>query len=334
MPRPWRILTCIAAVAALLPLAACDFTAEVECSTDSAGVIRCTGTGEGRGNPVPPVPPSPAPPTSSAPTPTTPPSTTTGAPAPTTSAAPPPPPTSSAPPATTTAPTTTAAPPTSSPPPPAAEATAAARLGWGASIGGDEFNGTRLDTSKWGVYNGPGHAGNGLRRPSQITVADGKLTITGTANGTSGGMAWQANTVEQRWEARIRIPRKGDAAYSAVFLLWVQNNRDFPCKGEIDPFEHRTSTDRFGSFLHYSCANRQTQTHTAFNPQEWNHIAVERSRTAVTYWLNGEQVFRDADPAHQPVGPYHPTFQLDLMESRSSLIPSSMEVDWIRQYAP
>jgi hypothetical protein len=330
MPPLRQALMALAATAVLLPLAACDFTAEVECSTDSAGVVRCTGTGEGRGNPVPPAPPSTVAPTSSAPAPTTPPpSTPTSAPAPTTSA---PTPTSSAPP-TTTQPTTPA--PTTSTPPPTAEVTAAARLGWGAPIGGDEFNGTSLDTTKWGVYNGPGHAGNGRRIPNAISVAGGVLEIRGDAHGNSGGMAWQQNQVEQRWEARIRIPRKGDRAYSAVFLLWVANNRDFPCKGEIDPFEHRTSTDHFGSFLHYSCANRQTQTSTNFNPQEWNHIAVERRGGAVTYWLNGEQVFRDTDPAHQPIGPYHPTFQLDLMEeARGSLTPSSMEVDWLRQYAP
>jgi hypothetical protein len=205
-------------------------------------------------------------------------------------------------------------------------------LGWKRIAGGDEFNGT-LDKSKWGVYQGAGHAGNGKRVANAVSVSNGSLKIKGDANGNSGGISYKTNANYQRWEARIRIPQKGDHGYSAVFLLWVQNNSDFPCKGEIDPFEHRTDGTTFGSFLHYSCANKQSQSKTEFNPQQWNNIAVERVPGAVRYFLNGKQVFEDTAASHQPQGPYHPTFQLDLFEGAGGQTPSVMEVDYLRQFA-
>ena len=52
------------------------------------------------------------------------------------------------------------------PPPPDGDGTTAAdTLNWGSVIGGDEFTGSAIDTSKWSLYNSAGHAGNGLRRP-------------------------------------------------------------------------------------------------------------------------------------------------------------------------
>ena len=76
-----------------------------------------------------------------------------------------------------------------------------------------------------GLYNGPGHAGNGRRTPSAAAVAGGVLTINGDADGNSEGMAWAgAGTKYGRWEARVRAP-VADKDYHAVLLLWPDNEQ-------------------------------------------------------------------------------------------------------------
>lgn len=55
----------------------------------------------------------------------------------------------------------------------------------------DDFDGYRVDSSSWNIYDSPGHASNGLGSPSAMSVGDGMLTITArNENGqvVSGGM--------------------------------------------------------------------------------------------------------------------------------------------------
>jgi hypothetical protein len=73
-------------------------------------------------------------------------------------------------------------------------------------VDGDEFNGAALDTSRWGAYDGPGHNGNGKRRPSQIAVANGVMTMSGSADGTTGGMELKRDRLYGRWETRMQVP--------------------------------------------------------------------------------------------------------------------------------
>lgn len=67
--------------------------------------------------------------------------------------------------------------------------TAAEKFGWTDLAQEDTFDGTEL-SDLWGVYDGPGHDGNGIRSPDAIMVADGMLTIDGTPDGTTGGLTW------------------------------------------------------------------------------------------------------------------------------------------------
>ena len=81
--------------------------------------------------------------------------------------------------------------------------TAAATLGWGEPVRADEFD---AGTGRWSVYDGPGHAGEGRRSPSAVSVRDGVLTITGDPSGTTAGMSWGDGRRYGRWEARVRAP--------------------------------------------------------------------------------------------------------------------------------
>jgi hypothetical protein len=93
-------------------------------------------------------------------------------------------------------------------------ATAAGRLGWGAPLDvSDEFDYTGSpNSSKWAVYNGAGHDGNGRRLPARVTVDGAKLVGTGLANGDSFGMAHRLDQQFGRWEVRMRAYPTGPGA--------------------------------------------------------------------------------------------------------------------------
>ena len=93
-------------------------------------------------------------------------------------------------------------------PDPAGGPTAAATLGWGEPVRADEFD---ASTEGWSRYDGPGHAGEGRRSPNAIAVRDGVLTITGDADGTTGGMSWGDGRRYGRWAVsytHLTLPTK------------------------------------------------------------------------------------------------------------------------------
>lgn len=265
---------------------------------------------------------------------TTPPPTTTKPPVTTTTV--PPVTTTTVPPVTTTTvpPTTTTLPPTTTTPPPPpgpGDGTqAAARFNWGPVVDGDEF--TTLDTTKWGLYNSAGHAGNGLRRPSQISVKDGVLTIAGTADGTTGGMSMSPGRKYGRWETRMQVP-KGDNKYHPVALLWP-DAENWPTGGEVDYAETNAAASDVDFFLHYSAQNRTTQAYKVVDLTGWHNYAVEWTRTGIRGYVDGVRFFSDTTTSHLPPGPMHQTLQLDWFPNGSTATtPSQMNVAWVRVYA-
>jgi hypothetical protein len=279
------------------------------------------------------------PPVTGAPGPTTttvPPTTTTVAPttvppttAPPTTLPPTTVPSTTVPPTTTGPPTTTAA--TPPPPDPGNGVQAASRLGWGSPVHGDEFTGTAVDPAKWALYDGPGHDGNGLRRPSQITVGHGILTIAGNSVGTTGGMSMHYGRKYGRWEARMQVPR-GDYRYHPVLLLWP-DAEDWPVGGEVDYAETTAAASDVDFFLHYSAQNRTTHASKAVDLTQWHNYAVEWTPTGIRGYVDGVRFFSDTTLSHLPPGPMHQTIQLDWFPNGSTpTTPSQMNVAWVRIY--
>jgi Glycosyl hydrolases family 16 len=248
--------------------------------------------------------------------------------------------TSSGDPAPTPKPTTrpTAKPTTAAPttaPTPAAPAstgtgtTAAQVFGWGNPTKADDFS---SGLSQWGVYNGAGHDGNGRRTASAVTVANGLLTITGSANGDTGGMAWGKGQKYGRWEARVRST-PGDNDYHPVLLMWPEAE-NWPVGGEIDWMEisdpKRQSAD---TFLHYGRNNNQVQGTVKVDATQWHNWAVEWTPKGITTYLDGKVWWSTTNTSILPPGPMHMTIQLDNFGG-SGLKPSQMQVDWARQYNP
>ena len=221
--------------------------------------------------------------------------------------------------------------PTTDSPTTDATATAADTFAWGAPTDVEDFDGT---LSNWGVYDGPGHAGNGRRCPSAVTVSDGILTITGDPNGTTGGMAWRLGDAKYgRWEARIKSP-VADPTYNAVMLLWPDAENG-PAGGEVDLMEisdaARQKTD---FFLHYGEADHQLHGEKVIDATQWHDWAVEWTPTTITGYVDGVAWFSTIRADALPPGPMHLTLQLDWFPDSGSgaVRKSEMQVDWVHYY--
>ncbi len=209
---------------------------------------------------------------------------------------------------------------------------AAATQGWGSVVAGDEFEYAGVpDAAKWNVYDAAGNAGKGLRRPSQVRVDGSKLIISGTADGTTGGMS--ANFDRRtygRWETRMKVSDR-DPRYHPVLILWPDSG-NWPCDGEIDYAEGTKDSTVMNFFHHYSCSNSQTHAQKTIDSTQWHNYAVEWTSKAIVGYLDGVEWFRDTNPDHQPPGSMHQTIQLDWFPDRTTTVPSWMQIDWVRVY--
>jgi Glycosyl hydrolases family 16 len=214
------------------------------------------------------------------------------------------------------------------------EATSAAVLHhWGEPTRADEFDGTALGPA-WNVYDGPGHGGKGRRTPDAVGVREGILTITGDPKGNTAGMEWGGGQRYGRWEGRVRAPAS-DPTYNALLLLWP-DAENFPVGGEIDFMEMMDHTrQKTNVFLHYGKSNKQVSGSVVADATQWHNWAVEWTPTHVATFLDGKEWWRTERAEILPPGPMHLCIQLDWFpkSSRSRVQTSTMQVDWVKQYA-
>lgn len=233
-----------------------------------------------------------------------------------------------APAATSATPTPEPAPGRDTTPPATADAEpAAAPVTWGAPAQEDDFS---SGLAQWELYDGPGHAGRGMRSPSAATVEGGVLTLTGDADGTTAGMCWPSGQRYGRWEARVRAPAS-DPTYDAVVLLWPDSGD--PADGEIDLVEMQDPTrQRAAFFLHHGDGPPVTG-EVEIDATQWHDWAVEWTPEAITAFVDGEQWFRTTDTAAFPPGPMHLCVQLDWFpEGSGDVQESTMQVDRVARY--
>lgn len=119
------------------------------------------------------------------------------------------------------------------------DAEAAVKNNW-PLIANDEFDGTSLNRNLWSPYTGETTGGVGRHKAENISVGDGKLTLTSRGK-TSAGMAWREGQQYGRWEVRAKT-NKG-SGYGDVILLWP-DAEDWPEGGEINFMEVRRGTAR------------------------------------------------------------------------------------------
>ena len=179
-------------------------------------------------------------------------------------------------------------------------------------------------------HDGAGHAGNGRRSPSQVSIADGLLTLTGDEQGNSAGMAWNPGQMYGRWEGCVQSPPGADSLH-ALLLLWP-DAENWPVGGEVDFMEiSDSSRQSVDGFLHYGADNQQEVANTKIDATQWHAWAVEWTPQHIAYYVDGKQWFETTDTSHLPPGPMHLTIQLDYFGGNASG-GAKQHVDWVRQY--
>lgn len=208
--------------------------------------------------------------------------------------------------------------------------------GWGAAVAPTTFTDNFTNLKNWGLYDSPGQDGAGLRRPSQIHVSGGILTITGSADGTTGGM--QLNGHDQQYgtfSVRMRSP-KGTGAYHPVVLLWGVGSGsgvNAPT-GEIDLVEawNRPNRDKNDFTLHYGDGSQMVGGSTSVDMTVWHTYNVSWTKTGIWTWIDDQPAyFTTTDKAKFPQNKMQLCIQLDWFPHEGFKPgPASMQVDWVK----
>jgi Glycosyl hydrolases family 16 len=196
-----------------------------------------------------------------------------------------------------------------------------------------------LDPDVWDIYDSAGHDDRGRRSPGQVSVVGGVLTITGTADGTTGGLKWRDHSQRYgQWDIRLRAAR-GSGCYHPVVLLWgteggagVDN-----ALGEIDIVEvwQRPERDRNAFSVHYGDGSEFVGGDTAVDMTQWHTYHLVWQDSYLYTWIDDEPAYFSTDRLDVlPPGPMDLTIQLDWFpdEGATGDGTASMEVDWIAQH--
>jgi beta-glucanase (GH16 family) len=199
----------------------------------------------------------------------------------------------------------------------------------------DDFNGTALNTASWSAFNGPGNQGNGLRRPAQITVANGMLTSTSRMiNGVlnSGGVAHRVNYKYGRFAFRVRTDPDPSGATAGTVLTWPSYG-GWPAAGENDIYETGVDVDRypFYSFVHYGSTNQQYWKQHFVDGTQWHDMAMEWGPDELRIYRDGELVWTVTDANAIPDGYHRFGIQLDALKPTMTGVVN-MQVDYVRIY--
>ncbi len=199
----------------------------------------------------------------------------------------------------------------------------------------DDFDGDEVDQADWDLYDSPGNAGFGLRRPGAIAVDDGVLVLTAQMiDGVlvSGGMAHRSDQTYGRWEFRVRTEPDPSEATSGVVLTWPASGR-WPIDGENDMYETERTANRtpFRTYIHYGADNDQEYlTHHA-DGTEWHDMAMEWTADRISMFRDGAFIGEITADEVIPDVPHHMTVQLDAWADEMG-DPVRMYVDWVRVY--
>jgi hypothetical protein len=233
--------------------------------------------------------------------------------------------------------------------------TAAGRYGWGAPLSSsDEFDYTGApDSGKWSVYDGVGHDGNGVRDDARVTVAGGKMILTGLAgSANTAGLAHDLDQQYGRWEVRCRsfytsspgTPGTLSGGYHPVLIVWPTSD-EWPEDGEYDFLENGEPGEATaGAFMHYPSTDSDDQIDVpnyTVDLREFHNFAFEWTSDHVKGFVDGEPWFEysgttEGSPSGaaqdiQAMPSGHLTVQLDAFQPTGCLA-STMEVEWARVY--
>lgn len=202
----------------------------------------------------------------------------------------------------------------------------------------DDFSGSRIDQSHWGVYNG----GNGGDRIAAHTmVGNGMLTLrTQKVNGVWKGAGVSAARTNRQTYGRYEMRVRFDRGYGVrgVGLLW-------PATGwppEVDFYEiPAASSERRVNTItnHFRVSGNHRMTHGSYAGDftTWHVVALDWTPGRLVYRMDGvvQQVMTNRVPA-QPMWmgiQTRPGSDLGVRPDSRTPAVVDMQVDWVRIYA-
>ena len=202
----------------------------------------------------------------------------------------------------------------------------------------DNFDSTALNPSSWYIYNGAGHAGNGLRSPSAVSVANGILTITAQMVNNqlvSAGIANTSNYQYGKFEFRVRADADSSGATSAVVLTWPQSEK-WPDDGENDIFETYSDINPYRTFFETNILSGLPLNHWAkqiynLDVKQWHVVSMEWDPTYIKIYADGVLMWSLMIKSWIPQVPHHLCIQLDAFKTIMTG-STRMQVDWVKIY--
>lgn len=202
----------------------------------------------------------------------------------------------------------------------------------------DNFDGSSLNTTVWSPYVSAGHAGNGLRRASAFSVANGLLTVTAKmVDGriVSGGMKHRSDYTYGRYEFRVRTEVDPTGTMSGVVLTWPKYQWS-PEFTENDIYETGAAANTrwpFRTFIHYGTSNSQKHYIHEADASDWQTMVMDWRKSALKIYRDGALVWQTTDSWVIPDVLHHISIQLDARHERTLTRAVRMYVDYIRIYA-
>jgi beta-glucanase (GH16 family) len=213
----------------------------------------------------------------------------------------------------------------------------------------DDFDGTALDTGKWGTYTGqPAGDPGGWWDPSHVVVGGGRAALTSfrdpafDSRWVSGGMSNARGLTQTygRYDVRFRLdPGFG---ITAALLLWPVADHwppeiDFAEDGGMQP-----TRDQMTATLHYGEDDRIVQHTVSADFTQWHTMGVEWTPGRLVYTLDGAPW---AELSHEgvPDEPMELAAQTQAGTEGDEWMPApdettpdvvDMEIDWVVAYAP
>jgi len=166
----------------------------------------------------------------------------------------------------------------------------------------DEFNGNRIDTTKWDVQSrpNPGNPQSGRFVPRNIEVSNGTLKMHSRLEGslwTGAALHAKLSGSHGYYEIRARHTRQDDEIWSA---FWLVSKTSWP--PEMDIFEFSPYSNSPAQANHWRGANNRAA-------QDWRITGLDETQFHVygmewlpgkppTYYVDGKVSYVTKGPAH------------------------------------
>lgn len=220
----------------------------------------------------------------------------------------------------------------------------------------DEFDGTSLNTAKWGYENGNLNVNNEQQyyQTANVSVSNGNLVITARKQSV-GGKPYTSGRINTngkfsqkygRIEANIKLPAV-QGLWPAFWMLGTNigdPNVGWPKCGEIDIMEHvNTGNTVLGTIHWFNTAYTYYGDNTTTSPTNFHVYAVEWDPSSIRWYVDGVE-FHTANILNNINGTdeFHKNFFLLLNVAvggnlpgqtiNDNALPASMLVDYVRVY--